>query len=229
VIRQETSSRTAVAAPVRSRPRWRHRPDPPAGFRLADHADRLAAFIAALGLGSPQVAGVSFGGGLALELFARHPTVPASLVLASAYAGWAGSLPAEEVDRRLQQVLSMADLPPERFAAAVAPTMFSAAAAGTLVDAFVRSVSAFHPAGLRAMALAIAEADLREVVPRIDVPTLLIHGGEDTRAPLTVAEELHAGIPGSRLVVLSGAGHVCCAEAAERFNAELRAFLRHVA
>jgi pimeloyl-ACP methyl ester carboxylesterase len=44
----------------------------------------------------------------------------------------------------------------------------------------VRSVSAFHPAGLRAMALAIAEADLREVLPRVDVPTLLIYGGENT-------------------------------------------------
>jgi pimeloyl-ACP methyl ester carboxylesterase len=69
--------------------------DPPETFRLSDFADCLAAFIDALGLERPHVAGLSFGGGLALELYRRHPSLPRTLVLASAYAGWAGSLPAE--------------------------------------------------------------------------------------------------------------------------------------
>jgi pimeloyl-ACP methyl ester carboxylesterase len=72
--------------------------DPPEHFRLADYADCLAAWIAALGLERPHVLGLSFGGGLALELYQRHPTVPRTLVLASAYAGWAGSLPQEALE-----------------------------------------------------------------------------------------------------------------------------------
>jgi hypothetical protein len=46
----------------------------------------------------------------------------------SAYAGWAGSPPPAEVDKRLQQVPQLAELPAERFAGAVARTMFSDAA-----------------------------------------------------------------------------------------------------
>ena len=64
--------------------------DPPASFRLPDYADCLAGFVEALGLGRPHVAGLSFGGGLALELYRRHRAIPASLVLAGAYAGGPG-------------------------------------------------------------------------------------------------------------------------------------------
>src|SRR3990172_7735773 len=86
--------------------------DPPETFRLPEYADCLAGFVDALNLGRPHVLGLSFGGGLALELYRRHPAVPMTLVLASAYAGWAGSLPAEVVEQHLQQWLREADLPP---------------------------------------------------------------------------------------------------------------------
>lgn len=200
--------------------------DPPESFRLSDFADSLAAFIDALGLGRPHVVGLSFGGGLALELYRRHPTVPRSLVLASAYAGWAGSLPPEVVEQRLQQALRLAELPPAELVDELMPTLFTPSAPRELVDEFAASMSEFHPAGLRANSLAFAEADLRDVLPRIAVPTLLLYGDRDVRAPLSVAHDLHASIPGSRLVVLEGVGHVSNVEAAERFNTEVRAFLR---
>ncbi len=85
--------------------------DPPESFGMAGFADRLAEFLDELGLDRPHVAGLSFGGALALELFRRHPAIPRTLILASAYAGWAGSLPPDEADRRLAQVLDLADLP----------------------------------------------------------------------------------------------------------------------
>ena len=50
----------------------------------------------ALGLERPHVAGISLGGALAIELYRRHPDLPRTLVLASGYAGWAGSLPPAE-------------------------------------------------------------------------------------------------------------------------------------
>jgi pimeloyl-ACP methyl ester carboxylesterase len=200
--------------------------DPPEAFRLSDFADCLAAFIDALGLGRAHVVGLSFGGGLALELYRRHPAVPLTLVLAGAYAGWAGSLPAEVVEQRLQQALRLADLPPDRLVDELLPTLFTESAPAVLVDEFAESMSEFHPAGLRALSRAFAEADLRDVLPRIVVPTLLLYGAEDVRAPLSVAHDLHGSIPGSRLVVMEGVGHVSSVEAAERFSAEVRAFLR---
>ena len=203
--------------------------DPPAAFGLPGFADCLAAFIESLGLGRPHVVGLSFGGGLALELYRRHPSVPRTLVLAGAYAGWAGSLPVEVVEQRLQQALRLAGQPPDQLISELLPTLFSDAAPREQVDEFAASMAEFHPAGLRANARAFAKADLREVLPRIEVPTLVLHGAQDVRAPLDVAESLHVRIRGSRLVVLEGAGHVSNVEAAERFNAEVREFLRSAA
>src|SRR5919201_7008864 len=108
--------------------------DPPESFRLPDYADCLAGFLRALGLARPHVVGLSFGGGLALELYRRHPAIPRSLVLAAAYAGWSGSLPAEAVGGRLQQALELADLPPARLVDAQTPTLFSVAAPAECVD-----------------------------------------------------------------------------------------------
>jgi pimeloyl-ACP methyl ester carboxylesterase len=199
--------------------------DPPRAFLLPDFADCLAAFIAALGAGRPHVVGLSFGGGLALELYRRHPGLPASLVLVSAYAGWAGSLPPEIVEERLRLAERLADEPPDRLVAEMLPTLFSESAPAEVVSGFAASVAETRPAGLRASARAFAEADLRDVLPRIAVPTLLLYGDRDVRSPLGVARALHAEIPGSRLVVIPGAGHVCNLEAPEAVDAELRAFL----
>ena len=64
------------------------------------------------------------------------------------------------------------------------------------------------------------------MLPTVDVPTLLIYGEEDERAPKYVAEDLRASIPTARLVALPGVGHVCNVEAPRRFNGEVRRFLR---
>lgn len=199
--------------------------DPPPSFRLPDFADCLADFVAALGLDRPHVVGLSFGAALALQLFGRRPGLPKSLTLAGAYAGWAGSLPPEVVEERLAASLRAAGLAPAQFVDTLLPTMFSSSASVERVAEFAAAVGRFHPAGFRAMALASAEADLRDVLPGIDVPTLLLSGDEDERSPVTVAEALHAAIPASRLVVLSGAGHVSSVEAAEAFTREVRDFL----
>jgi pimeloyl-ACP methyl ester carboxylesterase len=202
--------------------------DPPETFRMPEYADCLAAFVGALGLGRPHVLGLSFGAALALELCRRHPRIPRTLVLASAYAGWAGSLPAEVVDQRLQQALREADLPPDRFIPGWIPGLLTGSAPAELVDEVVEMMSEFHAAGYRAMAHGLAEADLRDVLQHIDVPTLLLYGDADRRSPLGVAEDLHARITASSLVVMPGVGHLVNLEAPETFNAEVRGFLRSV-
>jgi pimeloyl-ACP methyl ester carboxylesterase len=200
--------------------------DPPESFRLPDYADCLAGFVAALGLARPHVLGLSFGSGLALELYRRHPALPRSLILASAYAGWAGSLPAEVIEQRLRQVLREADLPAEQWAPGWLPGLLSANAPPGAAGELIEIMSSAHPAGMRVMARSFAEADLRDILGHIAVPTLLLHGGADQRVPLSVAEDLHTMIPGSRLVVMPGAGHQSNMDAPDLFNHEVRTFLR---
>ena len=47
-----------------------------------------------------------------------------------------------------------------------------------------------------------SNVDLRAALPLVDVPTLLVYGDQDVRAPLPVAEAIHAAIAASTLVVL---------------------------
>lgn len=171
--------------------------DPPVRFSLPGYADVLAAFMAAVGLGDAHVAGLSFGGGLAIQLAGRHPRRVRSLVLVSAYAGWAGSLSPAEVRARRRTVAEELRNP----------------------DPGVRPVPAMT------MLDAFAQADLRGVLGGIRVPALVVHGSEDARAPRPVAEALRDGIPGARMAVLPGAGHVCTLDAPDRLAAAIRDFL----
>jgi pimeloyl-ACP methyl ester carboxylesterase len=200
--------------------------DPPESFRLPDYADALAGLIAALGLGRPHVLGHSFGGALVLELYRRHPSVPATLILTGAYAGWAGSLPPAEVDRRLRFALDAADRLPGGFEPESMRGLFSEAMSRETAGELATIMSEARPVATRAMAHALAEADLRDALAAIDVPTLVLQGEVDERSPVGVAEELHGEIPRSRLVVLAGLGHVCYLEDPERFDAAVRDFLQ---
>lgn len=199
--------------------------DPPETFRLPEYADCLAGVIDALGLGRPHVLGHSWGSGLALELYRRHPTIPASLLLVGGYAGWAGSLPADEVARRLEFALEAASRAPGEFEPTSMKGLFSDAMPPDRVDELVTIMSEIRPAGTRTMAHALAEADLRDVLGHIEVPTLLLYGEDDERSPLSVAAQLEAAIPTSSLVILPGLGHECYLESSETFNAEVRRFL----
>jgi pimeloyl-ACP methyl ester carboxylesterase len=202
--------------------------DPPERMTLGDYADAVAGLVGALGIHRSHLAGLSFGGGLAIAVYQRHPHLVRSLVLAGAYAGWKGSLPAEEVDARLRRVRAEAGRPPSEWLDGYLPGFFSGPPPPGAVE-LIRTMShQIRPTGSVPMLTAFAEADLREVLPTVAVPTLLLYGERDARAPLTVAEELHAAIPGAELVVVPGAGHYLNLAAPRAFDAELRRFLRTV-
>lgn len=202
--------------------------DPPPEFRLPDYADCLAGFLDALGIGDAHIMGLSYGGGLALELYRRHRRVPRSLVLAGAYAGWAGSLPPEIVRARLDRFLEEMHRPPVEWIPGYIPGMLTDGASAAMTEELTSLMLEIRPAGAAIMLQGFAEADLRDVLPRIAVPTLVLHGELDVRAPLAVAEDLHANIPGSTLVRLPGLGHASSWEGPEQFNRAVRAFLRAV-
>ncbi len=199
--------------------------DPPEHFRMAEFADCLARFIDGLGLERPHVLGHSWGSTLALELYRQRPSRVRSLVLVGAYAGWAGSLPPNAVEQRLRFALETANAGPNEFAPASMPGLFSEAMPDDRAEELARIMSEIRPVGTRTMAYALAEADLRDVLPRIDVPTLLLYGDADQRSPLSVARALQAALPRSTLTVMPGLGHECFLESATTFETEVRTFL----
>lgn len=202
--------------------------DPPAWFRVADYADCWASFLRTLGFTRAHLVGLSVGGIIALSTTDRHPALPLSLSLVGAYAGWRGSLPAQEVEERLSRCMRVSELPSEQFAQAMVPSMFSRNAPEPLVQQFSDSVARFRPDGFRVISVASADADLRQALPNVRVPVLLIYGDQDVRAPLEVAEGIRAGIPHSHLAVLPGVGHVSPVEAPEAVSNLLVEFLRGV-
>lgn len=200
--------------------------DAPHGFGLEDYADCVACLADAMSLGRPHLAGLSFGGGLAIAVHERHPELPRSLVLVSAYAGWAGSLPPDEVARRLEGALSAAAAATPDALVASVPGVLGRGAPEAAEAARIAIMRDARPATWRAMAVAFAAADLRPALATIRVPALVVHGEDDERAPRPVAEALRDGIPGAGLVTLPGVGHQCNLEAPDRLSAVLRTFLR---
>lgn len=202
--------------------------DPPEPFGMAAWADVLAALLNALELRQAHILGLSWGGSLALELYRRHPDVATSLILADTYAGWKGSLPEAECAERLEMALRTSAMPPGELVSRWLPELLSEGASPELAHELASIMSDFHPVGLRLMARAMAEADLRDVLPRIQVPTLLLWGEDDQRSPLRIAEHLRDAIPGAKLALIPGAGHDSNMEQPARFSAEVREFCRSV-
>jgi pimeloyl-ACP methyl ester carboxylesterase len=146
-----------------------------------------------------------------------------SLVLADTYAGWAGSLGEQAAKERLARCLNDSTQPPQEWVPEWAPHALSDNAPPALWKEQESHMWDFHPVGFRAMSRAVAP-DFRDILPTIKVPTLLIWGDDDKRSPVTASEKMRDEIPGSRLVVIQGAGHVSNMEQPERFNAEVRNF-----
>jgi pimeloyl-ACP methyl ester carboxylesterase len=200
-------------------------PDVPSEFALADYADCLAALIRSLDLGPARVAGLSWGGTVALELYRRHPELVAALVLADTYAGWKGSLPQEEVRARVDGLRQMLAVGEERFDPTL-PGLFAGDPPAQFVPLLEATAADVRPESMRVALSLMAEADLSEVLPTIAVPTLLIWGEEDGRSPLSVARRFEEAIPGAELVVIPGAGHVSNLEQPDAFNDAVRRFCR---
>jgi pimeloyl-ACP methyl ester carboxylesterase len=198
--------------------------DVPTDFGLPDYANCLATLIEAVALGPANVVGLSWGGTLALELYRHHPDLVATLILVDSYAGWKGSLPQEEVDARVEGARRMLAAPPEEFDPTL-PGLFAAGPPPEFASLLADMAAAVRPESLRVELLAMAEADQRDILPHIAVPTLLIWGEQDVRSPLSVARQFEQAVPKAQLVVIPGAGHVSNLERPEEFNDALREFL----
>jgi pimeloyl-ACP methyl ester carboxylesterase len=199
--------------------------DPPADFSLADYASCLTALIESLALGPAHIAGISWGGTVVQELYRHRPGLAATLILADAYAGWKGSLPDVEVRARVAGVRQMLAAPAEEFDPTM-PGLFAGDPPAEFVPLLEEMAAAVRPERLKAQLHLMADADQRDLLPRIAVPTLLVWGELDARSPLSVAHQFEQAIPETELVVIPGAGHISNLERPVEFNEAVREFCR---
>jgi len=198
--------------------------DPPNTFTTASYAHCLAGFLDAMGIERAHVLGLSWGGILAQEFYRHYADRLHSLVLADTYAGWRGSLPETVWRERLATCLQDASGATETLVAKFLPGVFSDAAPQQLFEELSAIVSEFHPVGFRLMSLSSAEVDTRDLLPSVDVATLVLWGEEDRRSPPYVAEQFHAAIPGAQLAIIPRAGHLSNMEKPDLFNGHVRRF-----
>jgi pimeloyl-ACP methyl ester carboxylesterase len=197
----------------------------PAGdvMTMSAAAARCLAALDEAGVATAIVCGLSMGGYVAFELWRSAPHRVAGLVLANTKSG-ADTPEAAEARRALAARLRsegigfLVDQPP--------PLLSDAAPEG--LRAHVRDViSDQFPDAVAAAALGMAERpDSTKDLPTIDVPTLVITSDADTLIPAEVSAPMAEQIPGARLAVIEGAGHLSNLERADSFSAELAAHLR---
>jgi pimeloyl-ACP methyl ester carboxylesterase len=199
--------------------------DVPKDFKLADYAHCLGAVIASLGFGRAHVAGLSWGGTLVLELYRHRPELIGSLIFIDTYAGWKGSLPDEEVRARVAGARQMLSAPSAGFDPTF-PGLFASDPPDEFVPLLNKMASDVRPETLSVQLPLMAEADQRDVLSRITVPTLLIWGELDSRSPLDVAHQFKAAIPEAELVVIPGCGHVSNLDRPDEVSRVIREFCR---
>jgi pimeloyl-ACP methyl ester carboxylesterase len=109
---------------------------------------------------------------------------------------------------------------------AALPGLFAGDPPAEFVSLLEEIAAAARPASLRTQLVVMAQADQRDLLPRIAVPTLLIWGERDARSPLSVAHQFEQAIPDTKLVVIPRCGHLSNLEQPEQFNAAVREFCR---
>lgn len=91
--------------------------------------------------------------------------------------------------------------------------------------ALAMCAEAGKPASIACMA-AFGGTDFREDLPKVTVPSLVIHGDSDATVPFEGSgKRTHEALPDSRLHVISGGPHGIPVTHADEFNAVLLAFL----
>lgn len=187
----------------RTRAGW-HQP------QIEEMSQLMIAWLRAQEVAEAHLVGHSMGGQIALHMAAGGEVALRTLTLVCA-----SGIPRAFTVREGARLLAGA-LPPRRWGAtAFLPTI--------ALDALRAGPRRLAQAGWNLLA-----DDVRPLLPRIAVPTLVIWGGLDPLVPLAHADVLTQGIAGARLVVLAGAAHNPMADEPAAFNRVLLEFLdRH--
>jgi 3-oxoadipate enol-lactonase len=199
-------------------------------FSMDQYADDVAGLLDTLGTEPAVVVGLSMGGYIAFAFWRRHRTKVRALVLADTRPG-ADTEEGREKRRRLIEVAH------SRGSATVADmqlaSMVGAATRERRPDVVeaIRAMMAAAPVEgiVGALEAMMARPDSTATLATIDVPTLIVVGAEDTLTPPAEARAMHERLRGSRLEVVSEAGHICNLERPAAFNHVVSEFVEAVA
>ena len=197
-----------------------HGSSPPVRERLAlaDLAGGAADLLDELGLERVSFCGVSLGGMVGMWLASHAPERIERLVLCctSAHLG-----PREVWEERAEAVRRSG-------MAAVADTVVGRWFTPGFLDRerYRAMLLATDPESYARCCEAIGDVDLRDDLPRIAAPTVVIAAAEDPSTPVEHAETIVRGIAGARLVVVPDAAHLANVERADAVN---EAVLEHLA
>ncbi|WP_067639540.1 3-oxoadipate enol-lactonase [Actinomadura latina] len=193
-------------------------PAPDGPFTVGDLAGGVIALLDDLGVGRAAYAGVSLGGAIGTALALRAPDRVGSLILCCTSARFGDPGPWRERAALVRRE-------------GVGPVAGSAAGrwftpAFAHADAYVAMLRATAPGGYAACCDALAGFDATGRLGEITAPTLVIAGAQDgPTPPRGHADRLAAGIPGARLTVIEGAGHLANAERPVAVTREITAHL----
>ncbi len=189
------------------------------GYRIEAMAQDVMAVLEAEGIARVHVLGLSLGGCVSLQLALAAPERVERLVLVNTFA----RLRHQGMWRRRLARLRRATLGTmDDLARLVAQSLFDDPVAQMQAwDRLRRNDLGV----IRRCMMAVARFDVREQLPRLTAPTLVLIGDRDRTVPRLCADELVAGLPCARLQVIPGAGHALPYEQPQAFTAAVRAFL----
>jgi len=200
----------------------------PRPFTLDDCADALVQILDAHALEKAVLVGLSWGGMTSMRVAIRAPERVRALALLDTSAD------AETFVRRWRYrvmaalfgrwgFLSLLERPV--LEAMFAPATLAARPA--FVDELVEIVRKGDRAGLVAAtkAVVIERTSCLAQLKEIKAPTLVVVGGEDRATSPRRAERIAAAIPGARLEVVAGAGHLSALERPDAVTSLLRGFI----
>jgi pimeloyl-ACP methyl ester carboxylesterase/DNA-binding CsgD family transcriptional regulator len=178
---------------------------------LPQWVDDLESVIDAAGIDRPfALLGISQGAATAIRYAVRHPERVSHLILYGGYAMGSSRNPAMvELYKAVQDVVRLGwgrDNPAFR---QLFTSRFVPGGTQQQIDWFnelCRRTTSVENAG--ALLEARGNVDVREYLPQVSVPTLVIHASHDQIAPLSQGHYLAANIPGAAFVQLDSRNHV---------------------
>lgn len=182
-----------------------------APFTIAELAQDAAGLLDELGWETAHVVGISMGGMVAQELALAHPERIRTLTLGCTYCGGEGAqLAPPATIEKLAAGMQSGDRElaiRNAFEVNVSAAFAQQPGAYEAFRAMAKALPAPVPVIMLQMQ-AIAGHDTSARLPSLAVPTLVVHGDEDAMLPVGNGRMIAALIPGARLEVLSGVGHM---------------------
>jgi pimeloyl-ACP methyl ester carboxylesterase len=203
---------------------------PPGPYSHSQNAADLAGLLDHLGWERTHVLGISMGGFIAQQFALDYSARVDRLVLVSTAFGGPNMVPIPP--EALRYLIGTPEMTPEQRIREGAAVVYGnprwPEEHSEEFEQIVRwRLQRLQPDEARtAQAMAGVQFNVEERVGSITAPTLVIIGSEDRVVPPGNAEMLARAIPGARLDIIPGAGHHAWYEAADRFNADVLAFLK---